>query len=99
MVPVGRGVRHEYQDMFRSFTCCVGSGMESHSLHGDGIYYESGDRFWINLYVPSTASWKEADATVTMATNFPEGDTATVSLSLHPSRLHFFDRDTEAAIQ
>ena len=37
MVPIGQGVRHEYQEMFRSFTCCVGSGMESHSLHGDGI--------------------------------------------------------------
>ena len=43
MVPVGRAVRREYQDMLRSFTCCVGSGMESHALHGDGIYYESGD--------------------------------------------------------
>ena len=42
MVPVGRGVQHEYQDMLRSFTCCVGSGMESHALHGDGIYYEVG---------------------------------------------------------
>ena len=52
MVPIGRGVRHEYQDMSRSFTCCVGSGMESHALHGSGIYYESGDRLWINLYVP-----------------------------------------------
>ncbi|HEY5911917.1 MAG TPA: beta-L-arabinofuranosidase domain-containing protein [Verrucomicrobiae bacterium] len=41
MVPVGRGVQHEYQDMFRGFTCCVGSGMESHALHGDGIFYES----------------------------------------------------------
>lgn len=82
MVPVGRGVRHEYQDMFRSFTCCVGSGMESHSLHGDGIYYESGNRLWINLYVPSTASWKAAGATVTMTTTFPEGEAATVKLSL-----------------
>jgi uncharacterized protein len=82
MVPIGRGVRHEYQDMFRSFTCCVGSGMESHSLHGDGIYYESGDRLWINLYVPSTASWAAAGAKVTMATDFPEGDTASVKLAL-----------------
>jgi uncharacterized protein len=82
MVPVGRGVRHEYQDMFRSFTCCVGSGMESHSLHGDGIYFESGDRFWINLYVPATATWKEAGATLTTITNFPEGDAATVNLTL-----------------
>jgi len=82
MVPVGRGVRHEYQEMFRSFTCCVGSGMESHSLHGAGIYYESGDRLWINLYVPSTASWKAAGATVTMTTSFPEGEAATLNLTL-----------------
>ena len=82
MVPVGRGVRHEYQDMFRSFTCCVGSGMESHSLHGDGIYFESGDRFWVNLYVPSAARWEAAGATVTTTTNFPEGDAATLSLAL-----------------
>ncbi len=82
MVPVGRGVRHEYQDMFRSFTCCVGSGMESHSLHGDGIYYESGDRLWVNLYVPSVASWNEAGATITTTTNFPEGDTATLNFAL-----------------
>jgi uncharacterized protein len=82
MVPVGRGVRHEYQDMFRGFTCCVGSGMESHALHGDGIYYESGDRLWINLYVPSTANWKAAGATVTMSTDFPEGDAATLKLTL-----------------
>ncbi|HKR10959.1 MAG TPA: beta-L-arabinofuranosidase domain-containing protein [Pyrinomonadaceae bacterium] len=82
MVPVGRGVRHEYQDMFRSFTCCVGSGMESHSLHGDGIYYESGNRLWINLYVPSTASWKAAGASVTMTTSFPEGDAAALNLTM-----------------
>src|SRR3989442_4637269 len=56
MVPVGRGVRHEDQDMFCSFTCCVGSGMESHGLHGDGIYYVSRDRLWVNLYVPSAAT-------------------------------------------
>ncbi len=81
MVPVGRGVRHEYQEMFRSFTCCVGSGMESHGLHGDGIYYESGDRLWVNLYVPSTAEWKSAGVNLTMATGFPEGDTATLKLT------------------
>ena len=34
MVPVGRGVQQEYQDMLQSFTCCVGTGMESHALHG-----------------------------------------------------------------
>jgi DUF1680 family protein len=81
MVPVGQGVRHEYQDMFRSFTCCVGTGMENHSLHGDGIYYESGDRLWINLFVPSTANWEAAGVKVAMESDFPEGESATVKFT------------------
>ncbi len=82
MVPVGRGVRHEYQNMFGSFTCCVGTGMESHALHGDGIYYEAGDRLWVNLYVPSTAEWKSAGVNLAMETDFPEGESATLKLNL-----------------
>lgn len=82
MVPVGRDVRHEYQDMFGGFTCCVGSGMENHALHGDGIYYEAGDRLWVNLYTPSTADWESAGVKVTTETDFPEGETATLRLTL-----------------
>ncbi len=82
MVPVGMGVQREYQDMFRSFTCCVGSGMESHALHGDGIYYEAGDKLWVNLYAPSTARWESGGVNLTMDTDFPEGESATATLTL-----------------
>jgi DUF1680 family protein len=82
MVPVGRGVQHEYQNMFRSFTCCVGSGMESHALHGDGIYYEVGDKLWVNLYAPSTAEWTEAGVNLKMETDFPEGESAILKMTL-----------------
>ncbi len=82
MVPVGRGVQHEYQDMFHSFTCCVGSGMESHALHADGIYYESGDKLWVNLYAPSTADWAVAGVKLTMETDFPEGESAELTLAV-----------------
>src|SRR5262249_36627185 len=83
MVPVGQGVTHEYQNMLQSFTCCVGSGMESHALHGDGIYYESGgDKLWVNIYAPSTADWKSAGAQISMESDFPEGQTATIKLKL-----------------
>jgi DUF1680 family protein len=82
MVPVGRGVQHEYQNMLRNFTCCVGSGMESHALHGEGIYYESGDRLWVNLYAPSTAEWSSGGVRLTMDTNFPEGESAKLELTL-----------------
>jgi DUF1680 family protein len=88
MVPVGSGVQHEYQQMLRSFTCCVGSGMESHALHGDGIYYESGDKLWVNIYAPSTAEWTSAGVSLKMDTDFPEGESATIRLTLGaPKRL------------
>ena len=80
MVPVGRGVRHEYQNMLGSFTCCVGSGMESHALHGYGIYYESGDRLWVNLYAPSVAEW--SGVKLETVTDFPEGESAQIKLTL-----------------
>lgn len=96
MVPVGSAVRREYADMQRSFTCCVGTGMESHALHGLGIYYESGVgsrqsgttdlKLWVNLYAPSTAQWEAAGVKLTMATTFPEGDTASMTLDLRAPR-------------
>jgi DUF1680 family protein len=121
MVPVGGGVRREYADMQRSFTCCVGTGMESHGLHGLGIYYVSvlegrratpdeveasgardglsgtgsrgagagnapPDALWVNLYVPSTATWEEAGVRLAMDTGFPEGETATLGIDARASR-------------
>ena len=82
MVPVGTGVRREYANMQRSFTCCVGTGMESHALHGLGLYYESGNKLFVNIYAPSTAQWQSAGAKLTMATGFPEGEDATLTLDL-----------------
>ena len=81
MVPVGRGVQHEYNGKFESFTCCVGSAMESHSLHADGIYYVSGDKLWVNLYAPSTVEWKSAGVKVEVATGLPVGQTATIKIT------------------
>jgi len=82
MVPVGQGVRREYQDMFRSFTCCVGTGMESHALHGYGLYYESGDRLWVNLYAPSTVEWQDAGIRLEMRTGFPETEEARLTMTV-----------------
>ena len=86
MVPVGRGVQHEYQNMLRNFTCCVGTGMESHALHGDGIYYESEEGLWVTLYAPSTASWAAAGVRLAMDTGFPEGESARLTFTLAAPR-------------
>ena len=84
MVPVGRGVQQEYQNMLQSFTCCVGTGMESHALHGDGVYYESDDTVWVNLFVPSTAQLTvgaAAGASLAMDTDFPDGGSAKITVT------------------
>jgi DUF1680 family protein len=82
MVPVGRGVTHEYQDMMNSFTCCVGTGMENHALHGDGIFYTSEDKLWVNIYTPVRANWAAQEAQVEMQSDFPEGESATLKFTL-----------------
>ena len=81
MVPVGRGVQHEYQDKFEDFTCCVGTGMESHALHGYGIYYESGDKLWVSLYAPTAASWDAKGVKLEMSTDFPTGQSASLKIT------------------
>lgn len=82
MVPVGRREQQEYQDMQRDFTCCVGSGMESHALHGLGVWYESKDTVWLNLFVPSNATTTLVPAQFALDTGFPEGESATVQVTL-----------------
>ena len=81
MLPVGRGVQHEYQRMFEDFTCCVGTSLESHALHGAGLYYYKGaEQFWVGLYAPSIAKWDSAGVEVEMNTDFPIGSSATVKI-------------------
>lgn len=86
MVPVGRGVQHEYQDKFEDFTCCVGSGMESHALHGYGIYYESADKLWVSLYVPTRANWEDEGVQVEMSTDFPIGEITSLKVTPKSSK-------------
>ncbi len=84
MVPIGQGVRQEYERNMTDggFTCCVGSGMENHALHGYGVYYENGKELWVNFYTPSTATWAVAGVKLDMATDFPEGETAKLTLTV-----------------
>ncbi|AEU38435.1 glycoside hydrolase family 127 protein [Granulicella mallensis] len=81
MVPVGRGVQHEYQDKFESFTCCVGSQMETHAFHAYGIYSESGNKLWVSQYDPTTVDWASQGMKLEMVTNLPMGDSAALKIT------------------
>ena len=86
MVPVGRGVQHEYQTKFDSFTCCVGSQMEMHAFHAFGIYNESANKLWVNLYAPTTVDWTSHGMKLEMVTDLPVGDSATLKITSGKSK-------------
>jgi uncharacterized protein len=78
MVPVGLNVNHNYTS---GFTCCVGSAYENHALYADAMYCSAPDKLWINLYAPSTARWADAGMTLEMASDFPLGETAALTIT------------------
>jgi len=71
MMPLMAGAAREYSEPFESFWCCVGSGMESHAKHGDSIYWQGGDTLFVNLFIPSTLTWRDRDATLVLETRYP----------------------------
>ena len=71
MVPLMSGTHREFSSEFNDFWCCVGSGMESHSKHGDSIYWHNDDTLFVNLFIPSILEWKEKSARFDLATGYP----------------------------
>jgi len=69
-----------------SMWCCVGTGIENHAKYGDSIYFRGDDSLWVNLFIPSKLDWREAGATVTQETKFPNADTTTIKLSMKKAR-------------
>ena len=60
-----------YQDP-EWFTCCVGTGMETHSKYGANIYYHNDSELYASQYIASTVYWKDQGITLTQHTNYPE---------------------------
>lgn len=71
MTPLMSGVQREFSSPTDSFWCCVGSGMESHSKHGESIWWQSDDTLLVNLFIPSRATWRERGAQFELNTAYP----------------------------
>lgn len=80
MVPLMSGAHRSFSDPFDSFWCCVGSSMESHSKHGDSIYWKSDDTLFVNLYIASELDWSERNAKIVQQTAYPFGDRVTITI-------------------
>lgn len=53
----------EYQDP-EWFTCCIGTGMESHASYGANIYFHDDDQLFVNQYLASQLRWEARKLTL-----------------------------------
>ncbi|MDJ1483380.1 glycoside hydrolase family 127 protein [Cytophagaceae bacterium YF14B1] len=67
-----------YSQPQSSFWCCVGSGLENHAKYGEMIYAHSTNELFVNLFIPSSVSWKEKNLTLTQQTRFPDSEDVTL---------------------
>ena len=76
-IPLRPGSRKQFSNADMSgFTCCNGTAIESSTKLQNSIYFKSVDNkaLYVNLFVPSTLTWKEQDVVITQETSFPRED-------------------------
>lgn len=83
-MPLTSGGRRTWSTPDDSFWCCVGSGMETHAKHGESIWWEDGEALFVNLFIPSSAEWRERGMKVELDTQYPFGERVTVRITKAP---------------
>ena len=83
MSPLMSGSHRQFSSPFDDFWCCVGTGMESHSKHGESIYWRSGSELIVNLYIPSSLHSPAEGLRLEMTTDYPFGETVRIRLVEH----------------
>lgn len=82
----------QYQDP-EWFTCCVGSGMETHSKYGANIYYHNEDELYASQYLASRLHWEEKGLILEQRTSFPEEQGSSFQFALQaPQTFTFYVR-------
>lgn len=84
---------HKHYENPESFTCCVGTGMETHSKYAANIYYKNDDELYVGQYIASKVNWKEKGVKVTQKTTFPEAGTSDFTFAMEqPKKFTFYVR-------
>ena len=81
-----RGYSKPYED---GFWCCIGTGMESHSKHGESIFWEGDGTLLVNLYIPAEATWATRNAKLALETKYPMQPESQLKLTRLPKPARF----------
>jgi uncharacterized protein len=72
MTPLMTGASRGYSSPKEDgFWCCIGTGMESHSKHGESIFWEGDGTLLVNLYIPAEATWATRETKLSLETKYP----------------------------
>ncbi|HKX18924.1 MAG TPA: beta-L-arabinofuranosidase domain-containing protein [bacterium] len=81
------GIKQHY---WFEWPCCSGTYLQTVADYHNVIYFKDASGVYVNLFVPSEATWRHAGhpVTVRQQTNYPESETSTLTLSLErPTRM------------
>jgi DUF1680 family protein len=79
-MPLSSGARRTYSTEEDSFWCCVGSGLESHSKHGDSVWWHDAETLYVGLFVASRLDWREKGVRMALETRYPFDERITVTV-------------------
>jgi len=64
----------DFRTYLKGSFCCTGSGLENTARYNEGIYFHKDDALWVNLYIPSELSWREAGMVLRQQGDITRGD-------------------------
>ncbi|HWA82170.1 MAG TPA: glycoside hydrolase family 127 protein, partial [Fimbriimonadaceae bacterium] len=80
-MPLSSGGHRDYSDPEDNWTCCHGSGMETHTKHADSVYFHAGaERLWVTQFIPTELDWKAADIRLKLETECPNDGKVTLTI-------------------
>jgi DUF1680 family protein len=81
-VPLRPGGIKTYSNDYNNWTCCHGTGMESHTKFADSIYFhDNASTLYVNLFIASRLNWAARGITVQQDTTFPEAPSSKLTIT------------------
>lgn len=77
-LPLATGHAKTYGTPYDSFWCCYGTGIETFSKLGDGIFWRDERGLLVNQFVPATVEWRERGVRLEQRTSFPDEPATTL---------------------
>lgn len=80
-MPLASGAHRQYSNPYDDWTCCHGSGMETHTKHADSVFFHQGkEKLYVSQFVPTELRWRENGVTLRLDTHYPSDGAVRISI-------------------